>query len=243
MTLACAAVCLEAWRGLATWRARGWLVAVAISTPLVWVHLRSAYVDLPVGLLGAAVVGFLLSGRIAQATVLGVVAAGLKDEGVVHVAAATVAAFMVRGLGRHTIRLALPFAFALSVAIVWRVMLRVAGVEVVDHTLTFPSLSWLGTLSTLVVKHAADVATWGVVWAVMLGVCLFRRGRSDGARALQWSAALAFVALALVVLFGSERVQAFAMNGTLINRLLLQVWPVAALRLVLELADDRDLAV
>ncbi|MBL9037357.1 MAG: hypothetical protein JNG84_02475, partial [Archangium sp.] len=73
----------EAWWPTLITSRRGRLLglAVALSAPLVWVHVRSTYLDLPLGLLAAATVGFLCTGRFGLASVVAVVMAGFKDEG------------------------------------------------------------------------------------------------------------------------------------------------------------------
>ena len=61
---------------------------VLVSSPLVLVHLRSSYVDLPLGFIVAALAQLLPRRRAGVAcAVLGMSAAALKDEGMVHVAA------------------------------------------------------------------------------------------------------------------------------------------------------------
>ena len=71
----------------------------------------------------------------------------------------------------------------------------------------------------------------------MAAVALLRAPRGAVGRSVQvlLLANLAFVAFELLA--GPERVRVFAENGTLVNRLLMQLWPIAALALLLALAQ------
>ena len=71
--------------------------------------------------------------------------------------------------------------------------------------------------------------SWGAAWPLTIAasaVCV-RRG-DPRARAVVLALALSFAALLTGVLAGSERVRAFALDGTLMNRLLMQLLPLAA---------------
>ncbi len=79
----------------------------------------------------------------------------------------------------------------------------------------------------LLALHLGDLHSWGVFWAFAVGALLL--AASPLARGLRVSLLLLFALTTAALLFGPERVRAFAENGTLLNRLLLQLWPTAAL--------------
>lgn len=224
LVLLCAATALEIF---APEKPRLLALAVLASTPLVWVHLRSTYVDLPVGLLGLAVLGLLMRSPERPpllASLLALVLAGFKDEGLAQVLAATGAALLVH---RHW-RLALPALVALAAAATWRGLIASHGVPLFDHALGVPQWGWVPRFLQLFALHATDLFSWGVFWAVVLAVLLMP-ARDSAARASRAMLLLLFVFTAAALLSGPERVRVFAENGTLLNRLLLQLWPCAAL--------------
>lgn len=240
LVLLCAAAALEAWWPLLKERRTPALaLAAALAAPLVWVHLRSTYLDLPVGLLGLALLGALLGkGRRppVQAFAFAIVLAGFKDEGVVHVVAATLAALFAAEKPRlRALTLALPAALAGALALTWRVLVSQAGAPGLDHALGAVLPSFAPQLARLLWLHATDVVTWGVFWPIAL-VALARPTRAREERALKWLAAANCVALSAGLISGSERMRAFAENGTLLDRLLIQAWPAAALALLLALS-------
>ncbi|MBL8918039.1 MAG: hypothetical protein JNJ54_04190 [Myxococcaceae bacterium] len=231
----CAAAAAEAWWPVLRRREAGLLaLTVVAAAPLVWVHVRSVYVDLPVGLLTVALLGFLLTDRIAPACVLAVVLTGFKDEGVAHVLAATLGLFASRTVKRPVLPWLTPALLALVAAVTWRWLLHRHGVGVIDHAAHAPVVEWLPTLGRLLVHHVTDLPTWGVFWAVAVGA-LVSASMTPQVKALRWTfiAGLVFLVAALVT--GPERVRVFAENGTLLNRMLMQSWPAAALLLVLRL--------
>jgi hypothetical protein len=241
LQLLAAAAALEAWAPLVE-RPSPFAVVVALAAPLAWVHLRSVYVDLPVGLLALALLGQLLRSAEArppvEALALAVVLAGFKDEGLAHVLAATVAAWAVAGRSRAAWRLVLPAVLALSFAGTWRALLAARGISDSDHALAAPYWPWLPRLGALLWLHASDVFSWGVFWAVAVAV-MVRGAAGAPARALRWLAAAQLAAIAIGLLCGPERVRVFAENGTLVNRLLMQMWPAAAMAVVLGLASAK----
>ncbi|MFO0593971.1 MAG: hypothetical protein U0228_01670 [Myxococcaceae bacterium] len=230
LVVACAAVALEAWwEELAA--ARGWALVIVLSAPLVLVHLKSNYVDLPVGLLGLALLGRLLHGRAGLGSLcLAIALAAFKDEGATQVLSASVATVVVTGLRESWRRLG-PLLAAFVTFALWRVLLVQHGVEVRDHALNAPAWGWLSSFARLLLLHAGDVLTWGVTWAVVLGVVV-RRASDRQSRALRWMLAGNVLLMTTALVFGPERVRVFAENGTLLNRLLLQSWPAAAMLLV-----------
>lgn len=235
LALAALATAGEAWwpQLEAAPRGRALGVVVALCAPFVWIHARSVYLDLPLGLLGLSVLGFLLSGRVGPACAVAMVAAGFKDEGLAHVAAATLGALALRRA--EVLRLGRPLVVAVVVVVTWRWLLRRHHVEVVDHALDAPAWAWAGTLLRLLVRHASDALTWGVFWGVALAVALARPS-APAASALRVTLAAGLGFVALAVLAGPERVRVFAESGTLLNRLLLQWWPTAALLVWMELS-------
>lgn len=237
LVLLAGAAALEAWTPLL--RARGKVGRLAplaaVAAPLVWVHLRSTYVDLPVGLLGVALLGQLLRGNVALATALAVALVGLKDEGVAHVVAATLAALLATGTRRPSWPHLAPAGVALLAAATWRGLLALHQVTNVDHSLGAPYWPWLPTFARLFWLHATDIFSWGVFWAVALAVVLRGLSGREG-RALRWLMAANLGFMAVGLLAGPERVRVFAENGTLVNRLLLQLWPGAALAVLFALA-------
>jgi len=212
------------------------LAVLLVSTPFLWVHLRSTYVDLPMGLLAVALLASLLvPSRLVVATVLAVVLVSVKDEGVAHVAAATVSALLVR----RRREVVVPAAAGLVAVMTWRLLASSHGVVIVDHAFAAPAWGWVPVLGRLLLLHATDLFTWGVFWAVAVA-CLLQRPRLELQRALRvmLSASLGLLSAALLV--GPERVRAFAENGTLLNRLLVQLWPAACV--VVLLAMERGKA-
>lgn len=222
LVLLCALTALEA---LTLEAPRPLALAVLLASPLVWVHLRSTYVDLPVGLLGLAVFAQLMTGRASLVTAaLAVTLAGFKDEGLAQVLAATLAALALHGPRRW--RLMVPAVAALSCVATWRWLVHLRGVRLFDHALGAPQLDWVPTLVQLFTLHATDVFSWGVFWAVVLALLVTPADRS--VRSVKVMLVLLFAFSSAALLLGPERVRVFAENGTLLNRLLLQLWPAAA---------------
>ncbi len=227
LVVLCVAVAVESWKASLGSVPR-WSLLLLVAAPLVLVHLRSTYVDLPIGLLGLALLGQLLQGsdRPAPAALaLAVTLAGFKDEGLAHVLAATAAAWFLSPR-LQSWRLAVPALVALLTFATWRVLVRLSGVALFDHALGLPQWDWAPRFLQLLVLHASDLPSWGVFWAVVLGV-LFTRPGSSSARALRFMFAFNLCFTAAALLSGPERVRVFAENGTLINRLLVQLWPGA----------------
>lgn len=231
LVLLALAAALDAWAPLLPDRL-GWpAIAAVLAVPLAWVHMRSTYVDLPLGLLGVALLGQLLRGTDArppvEATALALVLVGFKDEGLAHVLAASAAAWLVVGRRGGAWRLVVPTVLALVATGLWRWLERRAGVDNVDHALSAPYWPWVPTLAQLLWRHASELFSWGVFWAVALAV-LLGRPDGDGPRALRWLLLADLTFIAVELLCGPERVRVFAENGTLVNRLLMQAWPAAA---------------
>ncbi|MDX2015912.1 MAG: hypothetical protein SFW67_37305 [Myxococcaceae bacterium] len=238
----CAATALEAWwprlEDAAGPRSRWVTAAVLASAPLALVHLRSGYVDLPVGLLGVAVFGFLVTERLPLACAAAVVLAGAKDEGLAHVLAATAGAIAVHGVRSRVLQWVSPALLGVISVVTWRWLLHARGVEVHDHALDAPLWSWSGTFAGLLARHALDAWSWGLCWPVALASLTQRPWRAE-VRGLRWALGVNLVLMAGALVSGPERVRVFAESGTLVNRLLVQVWPLGALLVWFALSAPR----
>lgn len=227
LLLVCFAAAIESWWASFS-TARWWVLVPACAAPLALVHFRAAYVDLPIGLLAAALLGRLLDGRAGiESIAMAVLLAGFKDEGVtllvsVSVVAAVLGSMKARSLG--------PLLAGVATLIIWRWQVGRSGVEVFDHTLHVPAFDWLPSLGRLLAFHLFDLASWGLTWPLALATLTVRGDRT--AQALKWALVANLVFLCAAVLMGPERLRVFAENGTLLNRLLLQSWPIAALLLI-----------
>lgn len=219
LVLLALATALEVWAVKIQW----WILAV----PLVWVHLRATYLDLPVGLLGLALLGLLLQRPSVSAVAIAVVLVGIKDDGVAQVLAATGAA-LAFGASRSW-RQAMPAGVALLAVGVWKWLTQQHGTAAVDHAFDGFAWPWISTLVKLFAVHATDVFSWGVFWAVALAALVLPDPRLRPLRAML---VLLVLLMAAALLIGPERVRVFAENGTLLNRLLLQLWPAAAAALL-----------
>ena len=211
---------------------------VLLACPLVLVHLRSAYVDLPLGLLvGAFAVLLPRPGAGFACAVLAVAAAALKDEGMVHVAAIT-----VTGVGYGLVRVrdvALvrrSIASGLSAAAVmaaWHLRLSLSGIPNTDHALSIPEWQRLHALSSAALGHALEFKSWGALGALGVGGIVAVAIRPPLApHDSFWFAALLLADS--LVLFAARLatpalVMEFATEGTLLNRLAMQLAPLAAL--------------
>jgi hypothetical protein len=234
-------------------RHRGWVFATAavgvVAAPFVFVHLRSVYVDLPVGLLTAALGALLVvPASRSSALVVAVVAAALasaKDEGFVHVAVVASIATIPALRARDASRLLSPLAAWLGAAVpflAWRVLLVEHGATDPDHGLGLPDVTTVLPLLRIFASHALDVQSWGLFWPIVAGVALSEATRRDarGAAARLFASMLACDVAAVFVGLTAcpERVHEFAEGGTLVGRLLLQEVPLAIV-MVAEVVDVR----
>ena len=249
VVLACGAFVEALVHSASTSRTRVFLlsIGIAVGAPLVLVHLRSTYVDLPLGLLGASL--FLTLAREAPSTAsvatFAVVLAGMKDEGVAHLAGAVVGAAVVHGRVRG-----LPRAFAFAAAsgavalVTWQLALSAHAVAR-EHGNFQPVFSWFSSLARLGFAHGTELTSWGAFWpAVVVSVAFSWRTHGPHRLARGLAVALAINALFVVAMLvcGPPRVRAFAENGTLVNRVLVQFWPLAAALLLLSGAPDDERA-
>ena len=114
-------------------------------------------------------------------------------------------------------------------------MIDFYDVESVDHVLRWPSLKWLPVFGRLLVLHASDLASWGVFWAMTGAVLVAAPSRDQFTRSLSAALAVNLLVSTAAVDSGPEQVRVFAENGTLINRLLMQWWPLAAMLVLISL--------
>jgi hypothetical protein len=213
--------------------------ALAIAAPIVLVHLRTTYVDLPLGLLGAALFFELAASSASPSPVvaasLAVALVGIKDEGAAHLAAAVLGAAYARGVRLRD----LPRAFAFTVGAgavalgTWQLLVSAHGIGR-DHGGFSPAISWAARLPLLLAAHATELTSWGLVWPAVVVAGVHAR-RERPARAIGIALAVNLACVAAMLAFGPPRVRAFAENGTLLNRVLVQLWPLGA-ALVLEAA-------
>jgi len=230
------ALCLGLYAAMLARSGRGLVVlGVMAAAPLAWVHWRSAYVDLPLGLLSASVALALMTARAGDgasmpvAVAAAALAGSAKDEGALHIVA-VVAALVATGgwrLRAERIRLAWVAAAGVAPGVVWWAMRHGAGVANTDHAPSGLALAQVYALLRQTVWHLADVQSWGIVSAVALAATLLALRRAP-TRTLALALLFAAGLLGAVLLVTPERVRAFALNGTLLSRLALQLLPLAA---------------
>lgn len=211
-----------------------WTLALAL-VPLAWIHVRSAHLDLVVGLLAVAVGAGLARSRggdrgaLHAAGLAAFLLAGTKDEGIAHVVALC-AAHAVLARDRAATRDALSVVgAALVAALSWRALLAIHGVDAPDHAIQLAGLAAAPAIAAELVRAATDVASWGAAWPLAIAACvvLVTRDRGRG-RYVAISLLAQAAVLAIGLLAGTERLRAFALDGTLANRLLIQLLPMAA---------------
>lgn len=215
-------------------RPRALLALSLVACPLFLVHVRSAYLDVPVGL-GAASVLVALERRAGRAAaVLAVFLVGMKDEGVVHLVAVagTSATLALRDGRGGDARRALGALAAGALAFVgWRVRLAVAGVSGLDHAVEVPALARVPTVLATLGAQALESTSLGALFGVALGaavVGLAAPATSPTTRR-PWVFVADLATLPLGLLLAPERVMDFLRAGTLASRMLLQTAPLAAL--------------
>jgi hypothetical protein len=253
VTLAAAASWLGLVREAARARESGAVLAVGVSTvallvtPMALVHIRSAYLDLTVGLLAASIALALAPSRetteratpIAPAIVLAIVLAGMKDEGMAHVLGIVFAAAIctlpdrARGAWRPALVLgaaAIPFA-------TWRWLLAHGGITEVEHHLGTCAFASTPPLAVALVRHGLRIETWGALWPIAFGAgCAAfanRETRRGPAAALALTAASQLVLVFAGITCGPESTREFAFDGSLLNRALLQIAPTVIAMLAL----------
>lgn len=211
-------------------------VLVLACTPLVLVHLRLAYADLPVGLLSGALFVELRAETPSplRALIVAGMLTSLKDEGLAHVV-------VVAGLAALQHRQRASFLATLGALCMfgaWRFLCWQHHVTDSDHALGMPVLSQLGTILEMTAHHACDVRSFGGLWLLVVALVVVALVRGPQRHELASLFVLAAVLLAAVI-FGPPRVREFAMSGTLLGRLLLQLVPTAAVLVATPLAKTR----
>lgn len=214
---------------------RATLLVVACA-PLVWSHLRSVQLDLPVGLLVGALV--LAVERADAGDRLGLPAAvtsalllGIKDEGLAG-AAAVALALGTRGASAPARRAAwIAFASLAASVVVFRLRLHLAGSANDDHSLGAFTPRAILPVVLDALRDASDLQTWGLIPAIALAACVVCARPSTPRRARVLAAVLGLHALGLLsaIVLGPEQVRDFAFEGTLLDRLGLELLPTAAL--------------
>jgi hypothetical protein len=219
----------------------GPVALVVMGAPLMWVHLRTGMLDLPLGLFAATFAMALLGARSGDATLmrlapaLAVVMSGLKDEGAMYVAVIALACLGQAAL-RRTLRTHAGLAVLIAVAVVgtWRARLMLAGVSAEHHAAAGFALGALPDVLRELLRAACDVRSFGASLALVvaaIGMSLVTRGGDDAlaserALSIAWLACVGCTLLAL--LLGPDAVRSFATSGTLWPRFLIQLVPLGA---------------
>ena len=173
--------------------------------------------------------------------------AGMKDEGMAHVAALVVALIVVKVWklwSGERLPLAPGIAVLAAAAIPfngWRLLLASHHVVDADHAPSTPDFHAAGAIGRTVLAHLADTRSWGALWPIAFACAALVLARGNTFRSATRLATFAFLAegalLVSAILFGPARVRVFAFEGTLVNRLLLQLAPAAGVMLMLALGD------
>jgi hypothetical protein len=211
---------------------------VLLTSPLVLVHLRSAYVDLPLGLLVGALATLLpRPGTGAACAIVGVAAAALKDEGMVHVAAISLTGALFGLTNRRDdalVRRSLACGIAAAtVTAAWHLRLHTSGITNADHALSLPDWRRILPLGGAGLAHMLDFRSWGALWVLGAGAVAAASIKPSAVpRQATWLAmllSLDVAALFCALLTTPGRVMEFTTGGTLLNRLGMQLAPCAAL--------------
>lgn len=225
--IACAGIFVSALQRHAPARAR-WAALLIGSTPLVSVHARLAYVDLPVGLLSAALFLELTAAQPSplRAALYGALLASFKDEGLAHIA--VLGAYALAAQGR---RASLAAIAALSAGVLffggWRIVCHAHGIVDADHALGAPAWWEVDELIAGLGRHLGDLLSFGGLWPATIAAAIWSlRARSH--RAPFVCLALLTIVLCAGVILGPPRVREFARLGTLLGRMLLQLVPLAS---------------
>ena len=208
--------------------------SLVLAAPLVLVHARSVYVDLPLGLLGAALLlTFTREGASStQAAVLALLTVSLKDEGLAHLACAVVGAVIVGRPGPRLSRAVLAAAAvgALTFA-TWQLRVSFADIPR-EHAGFAPHFAWILPFLPRALAHATEVMSWGVFWPAVLVVAGFAY-REAAVRSAATALLLHAAFVATMLVLGPPRVRAFAEAGTLLGRVLVQLWPLGVVVLLM----------
>jgi hypothetical protein len=217
--------------------------ALACACPLVLVHLRSAYVDLELGMLAAALLLLLEARETRAGVVVAIALVAMKDEGIAHllaVAAVVAVVATARGRKRDALHAALVALTGAACFVAWRARLLSSGVVDADHSLGAPSLARVPEVFRLALVQAGDVLAWGCLWAAVAGVAvaaIVRPSSVDGRARTRLLAVAAQASLLFGAIVASpDRVMDFVHSGTLLPRLLVQLAPMSMLALAAGLA-------
>lgn len=216
-------------------RAPAWALGL-LAAPLVWPHLRSAHLDLIVGLLALALACTLATPHTRTAPTghasiaIAFFLAGAKDEGLAHVLAVVLAHVVASPQRTRALRDAAPTLAGAAVAAVgWRWLASSHGVSDEDHALTLAGLTRWTELGLEVARAATDVTSFGLAWPIVLGVSMAAlTSPAPRTRRLVGILAGQLGLLWLGLLVGSERLSAFTLDGTVTGRLLVQLAPMGA---------------
>lgn len=227
---------------LPTRRALPWSLAL-LTMPLVWVHLRSAHLDLTVGLLALGLWLALDRARgdvraLHVAAPIACLLAGTKDEGLAHVLAVGLGHALSAPHRRSLRDLAAPLLAALTASGGFRLLLWQHGVGNDDHALRLAGLPHAPEILLELTRAATDVASFGLAWPLALGTSIAACVRhAPDTRALAFVLGAQLATLSAGLLAGSERLLAFTLDGTVAARLLVQLAPVAACLVVAGLSE------
>jgi hypothetical protein len=83
----------------------------------------------------------------------------------------------------------------------------------------------LRTLGAMLARHATDLPTWGAFWVLAIAAVTAAARGSSAARGAARAVGLQATVLLGAVALGSPAVRAFTANGTLLNRLLIELVP------------------
>ncbi len=213
-----------------------WIALFVVGTPLVLLHARIAYVDLPLGFLSAALFVELRSSSpsLLRASLLAALLVGFKDEGMAHVV--VIGLLSLRSSGRRAALASLVSASLFFGA--WRFICWQHHIVDADHTLGRPAWSQLGEVMIMTARHACDLRSFGALWPALLTATVFAITTRRGAAEIGYLVVL-LVTLHAGIILGPPRVREFALSGTLIGRLLLQLAPLAAVGIARGLSPRR----
>ncbi len=149
-------------------------IAGVIGTPLSFVHARSLYADLPLGLLVGAWTLLITGGRsLGSIALIGIALGGMKDEGITAALAGLIAVSLVQVADvsrRRRLAEIGTVGSALLFILIWKWWSPTSGIPSAGHT--FAAVHW-DRIDDIALRgflrHASDVYSWGVVWAVAAG--------------------------------------------------------------------------
>lgn len=219
--------------------------------PFSFLHLHTAYADLSLGLVVAALALLLARNRFLLnpvSLVFAMCAVSIKNDGIAPILALifTTALLLIRDRRGFDFYKMLPlWILSFLPLAIWRFQLFQNGIQnserrfALDNLGKMISIFWDGFL-----RHAVDLQTWGIFWGLVAGAffslpMVWIRLRED-TRFLATFSVSYLIALFCSVLFAPAAVYEHVTNyGTITNRLLLQTVPAV---LVFAAAFLRDLS-